>query len=187
MIQYNRTHSIDFFGKLENVGTISTMNTWRDLHLIPTKKPYIAYPEMQLNLVSIPVSNKVLDLTNYLRPNDPVSSARKGEWEFIVETDLWGSVENAYNYLLANLHGRRLYCELQDDPGKVYRGRFMVTSFDSTSTYPMVRISYTVSPEYKTIVTAQADGSETYIYDAVIEEEEIQPEAEWQDAELYDL
>ena len=185
-ILYDGSHSIDFFGDIQKRGTMAAINTWRDLHLIPTSKPYVNPPEVNFNIVSVPGSNRVLDLTNYLYSNDLIFSTRKGEWEFIIDLEHWKSAENAYAYLMANFHGRRTYCELQDDPETVYKGRVSISSFKSGDNYPTVTLSYLFSPTFHHYKSTEEDGSQVY-GEAVIEVDDIEKENEYVDIDPEDI
>lgn len=161
MIQYNGQHSIDFFSDLSDAGTLSTKNTWRDWRIVPSKKPYVTPPSLKTNIVQIPGSNRLLDLSEYLT-GGPTFEARTGEWEFIVDLDYWGDSELVYSYFLANLHAKKLYCELQDNPGIIYTGRFSVTDFESSDTYPVLKIGYTISPTFRRRISINSSGE--YVY-----------------------
>lgn len=197
-IQYNGEHSIDFMGDLNKRGTRAAVNTWRDLHLVPSKKPYVAVPEATFNIVTIPGTNKALDLTNYLYSDDAIFSLRKGDWEFIVDVDGWGGDSSrAFAYFYANFHGKRLYCELQDDPGKVYFGRFIISDFSSEAYYPVLKMSYTISSSVNMVYRIRthdstdnpnppSDITEIYCNIVIPDDIVITDELAYQEYPLYD-
>lgn len=175
MIQYDGQHSIDFFSDIADAGTLNTKNTWRDWHIVPTKKPYVAPAPIKTNIVQVPGSNRLIDLTEYLT-GAPMYEARTGEWEFVVDLDYWGDSDVAYAYFLANLQGKRVYCELQDNPGIVYIGRFSISEFESSSTYPVFKIGYTISPTFKRRTSINTSGAYEYTTDTSIQAMEVDQE-----------
>lgn len=186
MIQYDGQHSIDFFGDLDDRGTLNAKNTWRDWHIVPTSKPYVPVGEPQFNLVQIPGSNRILDLTDYLI-GKPVYGVRSGEWEFIVDLDYWKSSSFAYSYFMANIHGAKFYCELQDEPGVVYLGRFAIGDYQSSSSYPILKISYKISPTFKVASGINNNGTTNYTDETIPVADNIEIDSEWVDSEIYDL
>ena len=186
MIQYNGSHSIDFFGDLNDRGTLNAKNTWRDWHLVPTAKPYVIPAEPQFNLVTIPGSNRILDLTDYLT-GSPVYSIRSGEWEFIVDLEYWKDSSYAYSYFMANIHGLKLYCELQDNPGTVYTGRFAISEYASSESYPVMKIKYNISPTSKVVTSQNSSGQDVYTDGGTVESVDVEQEISVIDAELHDL
>lgn len=186
MIQYNGSHSIDFFGKLSDRGTLNAKNTWRDWHLVPSSKPYVSPAEPQFNLVTIPGSNRILDLTDYLT-GSPVYSIRSGDWEFIVDLEYWKDSNFAYALFMANIHGKKLYCELQDNPEVVYLGRFSISEFASSQTYPVIKISYKISPTFKLVTSQDSSGQDIYTDETIIESGDIEQENPTVEVPLYDL
>lgn len=143
---YDGKHSINFFNDLKAGSRLDGKhNTWIDWHLIPTKKPYIAPAQPEFRLMRIPASNAVMDISDYYAGGMRYSM-RSGEWEFLVDLNYWKSSNDALSYFLANLHGKKLYCELTDAPGTAYCGRFSVTSYESSSSYPIMRVSYQIFP-----------------------------------------
>ena len=175
MIQYNGQHTIDFFSDVDDAGTLNTKNTWRDWHIVPSSKLYVVPAPVKTNIVQVPGSNKLIDLTEYLT-GSPMFEARSGEWEFIVDLDFWGSSDEAYSYFIANIHGRKLYCELQDNPGIVYIGRFSVSGFESSSTYPILKISYTISPTIMKRGSINSNGNYNYSDEVIIQSVDIEDE-----------
>ncbi len=185
MIQYNGQHSIDFFSELSDAGTLNAKNTWRDWRIVPSTKPYVVPAPVKTNIVQVPGSNRLIDLTEYLT-GAPMFEARTGEWEFIVDLDWWGSSDEAYAYFLANIHGRKMYCELQDNQGIIYTGRFSVSDFESSSSYPILKIGYTISPSIKRRNSITNDGEYSYVDDVTVQSVDIDQETN-SIANLYDL
>ena len=145
-IIYNGEHSINFFSSLNDGSRLDAVhNTWRDWHLIPTKKPYVAPAQPEFRLMQIPASNAVMDLSDYYAGGMRYG-VRSGDWEFLVDADKWGTSNDALNYFLANIHGKKLYCELTDNLGTAYCGRFAVTGFESSDSLPVLKISYQIFP-----------------------------------------
>ena len=186
MIQYYGAHSIDFFGNLNDRGTLNAKNTWRDWHLVPSSKQYVAPAEPEFNIVKIPGSNRILDLTDYLT-GAPAYSERSGEWEFIVDLDYWKDSNYAYAYFLANIHGAKLYCELQDFPGAVYSGRFSIKEFESSESFPIIKIGYTISPRVKVVTSQDNSGNDVYSNEVTKESVNVEKELSTISSGIYDL
>lgn len=150
-VQYNGEHSIDFV-KLEGLETSTVcMNSWDDYFLVPTSKLYIEPPEINLQTVNIPLTNKRIDITSKL-PEGAVSGMRKGNWEFIIDHDKWferfPGINWSYIYhnLFKNIRGNRFEFQLHDyAPMKTYTGRLSVKDYSSEKDYSKIRISYYIT------------------------------------------
>lgn len=138
-------HSITF-GSLSG-GKIVGKNTWDDWHLIPSSRPKVSLPGVQLNIVDIPGRDGGLDFSDYLT-GQPVLSDRSGSWEFLVDNDHedWMTIKTA---IMDYLHGKRLQCALEDDPSYYYEGRFNLNEWRSESWNSVVIIDYVVGPSKK--------------------------------------
>lgn len=177
-ILYDGKHSINFFSDLKTGSRLDGKhNTWIDWHLIPTKKPYIAPAQPEFRLMQIPASNAIMDISDYYAGGMRYG-IRSGEWEFFVDIDKWGSSNAALSYFLANLHGKKLYCELTDNVGTAYCGRFAVSNFESSSGLPILRLSYQIFPTVGVageIVYDEDSGSWIIRYDdsTVVEDPDV--------------
>lgn len=148
LVMYDGVHSINFFSDLKYYGgrLDGVFNTWTNWHLIPKVKPYVSTATPNFKLMQLPVSNAVMDLTDYYAGGMHYGM-RSGEWEFLVDINQWSSSNEAFSYFLANIHGKKLYCELTDHPGTVYYGCFSIISYESSENFPSMKISYQIFPE----------------------------------------
>lgn len=191
LVVYDGKHSINFFNDMKYAGhTDNVFNTWRDWHLIPAKKPYVAPAEPEIKLMQIPASNAILDLTDYYSGGMRYS-IRSGEWEFFVDLNWWQTSNAALSYFISNLHGKKLFCELTDHLGTIYSGRFVISGFESTQTLPVLKITYRIYPTVGVAGSMQYDDEEGWIihYDetADYDDDEIPEEIEpWVDPSLCD-
>ena len=139
-------HSITF-GKLVNFNGTSIIkgkNTWDDWHLIPSSRPLVNPPSPNLNIVSIPGSNNVINLSNVLTGNTTYSW-RSGSWSLIAENGFkaWHVL---YTEIMKYLHGKSYKCVLEDDLEHYYDGFFRVTGWDSGPNYSTITIDYNLYP-----------------------------------------
>lgn len=148
-------HSITFGdGTLNSKGQFTGTNTWDDWYLIPTSRPNVASPGVSTNLVEIPGRHGSLDMSEWLT-NGIVYGDRSGSWEFAVDNDHegWVSIKSK---ILKFLHGQRMKCVLEDDPGWYYIGRFSLNEWRSESWYSTIVINYVLEP-YKYNINAGGD------------------------------
>lgn len=146
-VVYGGQHSISFI-KTNSNETNEIKNTWDDWHLIPAERPIVNPPQPALSLISIPGSSNVLDLTEVLGSIN--FSMRTGEWEFYVDNDQWIDWPEAFNTISQFINGQRLKCVLDDDPTKVYRGRFTFSGWKNEDSYSSVTIKYDLEYYYDT-------------------------------------
>ena len=143
---YDGSHSITFGDGTFNIdtGRLTGKNTWLDWHLIPASRPDVATPNYTQKMVVIPGHPGALDLSVYLTGN-PIYENRTGSWDFIVDNyhESWVSIKNN---VMSYLHGQRMKCILDDDPGYYYMGRFKVDSMRSDSSNSRITISYVLDP-----------------------------------------
>lgn len=145
---YDGTHSITFgpeskfsiYGKLLN-----SKNTWNDWHLIPSSRPDLAAPGVESHLVTVPGRSGSIDLSDWIT-GGPVYTDRTGSWEFFVNNDNgvdnWSTVRDSVTEFL---HGKRMFCVVEDDPDWVLNGRFRVEP-KSGELYSTITISYVLEP-----------------------------------------
>lgn len=153
-------HSITFSNgspTLDSHSRFIGTNTWDDWHLIPSSRPVVASPGVTTNMVSIPGREGSLDMSEYLT-GGIIYGDRSGSWEFYVDNDheSWITVKNK---IMDFLHGKKLKCVLEDDPGYYYEGRFTLNEWRSEATNSIVVINYVVGP-YKTFI----DSSSAHLY-----------------------
>lgn len=138
--------------------TIDGINTWDDLHLIPTSRPLVNPPSVSMNQVAIPGMDGFIDLTELLsgRVN---YGARQGSWEFIAHPD-WTDAEPwhyKYSRIMQLFHGKAVsQVILEDDPGFYYTGRISVNQWRSGESWSTVTLDYVLQP-YKHEVFSSTD------------------------------
>ena len=147
---YNGEFSVHFWEEYirmysENGQSFSTpairyRNTWLDYNLIPEKPPYIALPEVNYSIVSIPNSSDRIDITEFM-PGGQTYGNRKGSWKFYIDHDRWASWAIQKDLLSEFLHGKRLVVRL-DDSEEFYIGRFRISDYKSEKDYSTCTIEY---------------------------------------------
>lgn len=148
-------HSITF-GKLtysDGVSSIKGKNTWDDWHLIPSSRPLVNPPPPNLNIVNIPGTNEVINLTNVLTGN-MTYSWRSGSWSFIAENG-FKAWHNLYTEIMKYLHGKSYRCILEDDQDHYYDGYFTVSGWNSGPNYSTITIDYKLYPFKFSLQSAQ--------------------------------
>lgn len=144
-IVYNGEHSI----------TIGSEHTWKNWHLIPTSRPLVNPPKMNVKYVEVPGLNGSIDLTTSLT-SYPSYSNRTGSWEFIVANGYWKSWAEAYTTIMRRLNTGRKYIILDDDKGFRYTGRVSVNSWKSDKDWSKIVLDYNVGP-FKHELTSTTD------------------------------
>ena len=129
-----------------------TVNTWDDWHLVPTSRPVFQQPSTKTNYIEIPGSDGSLDLTEVLTGR-PTYQNREGSIEFIVMNGYRSSWAGGHSRFANWLHGKKLRCVLDDDPGYYYEGRFAIDEWTSNNdgTWSNITIGYNVDPYKYTI------------------------------------
>lgn len=133
---------------------ISGRNTFDAWGLIPTSRPVVAPPKVKTTYVELPASNGVLDYTGMLQGSVPYGQ-REGSWEFALKPgSRWADV---YSALLNYLHGRQHTVILEDDPKYQYTGRLEVNSWNSSKSYSLITVDYSLD-SFKQSVEASNAG-----------------------------
>lgn len=140
---YNGEHSI----------TISGKNTWKDWHMAPQSRPFVADPPVKEEYVDVPGADGSLDYTDILT-GAPRYGQRTGSWDFIIENG-WAPWYETQSKLLNFLHGKKHRIVLDDDPEHYYTGRLTLKTKFNTKDYNQVQISYNLNP-YKYPVNSTA-------------------------------
>ena len=167
-VTYNGLHSITFIESDQDLSPgetltsfISAKNTWIDLHLIPSSRPFVETPEAVIQMYNDTVSSKVFDITDSVAGGQRFGQM-KGGWKFYIDHDKWPNWSTAKNEIEDYINGKKLYCFLTDDRTKLYHGRFILSSWDDGSNYSSITIEYdfdygddyNISDDLYTIVTA---------------------------------
>lgn len=144
---YDETHSITFATEVsvDKDGRLIGQNTWTSWHLIPANRPSVAPPAFSPKMVEIPGRDDgPIDISEYLT-GAPNFGSRTGSWDFYVDNDheKWNSI---YQNMLYALHGKQLYCMLDDDRPFYYKGRFTVGQYNADKSNSRIQISYTLEP-----------------------------------------
>lgn len=159
-VSYDGVHSIligDFVnGKYEDSGFI---DTWKDLHLIPTSVPVIQPPPLKTNTIEVPGSNGIVDMTEVL-VGRPLYENRTGSIDFYIDNSSteycpdgeyrW---DHAYDKLLNTLHGFRKKVILTDSRSFYYEGRVSVNSYKSDKLTGTITLDYDLDPFKMTVFT----------------------------------
>lgn len=140
-VYYDGSHSVTFY--YTDNGSYYKKNTWDDFHLVPASRPYVVAPSPNIQLVTLPRSNNVLDVTNALS-RDIVYNAREGDWEFYIDHDKWNSWMEAFDTIGDVLNGRAFKIVLEDQPDIRYTGRINLSSYNPGGDYSRVSIHYNI-------------------------------------------
>lgn len=132
---YSGIHSIDF------IQNDSRLNTWRDFHLIPTKRPELVDPVPNSQSVMIPGTDKRIDIVSSL-PEGITYDIRQGSWEFVIDHDQWSSWDEAYRELAKAINGNAMTIMLDDGSVYGYSGRLRVSGYNPGSNWSTITIMY---------------------------------------------
>lgn len=104
-------------------------HSYREWGLLLKERPYISPPEPKMNLVEVPGSDIVIDLTESLTGKVHYGM-REGKFKFHVMNGRseWSAV---YAALLNDLHGKRVQIVLDDDPNYYWLGRVTINDWES--------------------------------------------------------
>lgn len=135
-------------GTLAGTSRSIHINTWDDWHLIPTSRPTIVHPMIEMNLQDINGLEGQADYTEYIT-GQPEWNDRKGSFEFYVANgyENWKTIRENIIY---SIHGKRLRMTLEEDPTHWYIGRFTLSDWKSEANWSKVNIGYQLEP-YKYI------------------------------------
>lgn len=130
-------------------------NTWDDWHLIPSTRPLVNPPRPNTKGVQIPGMNGTVDMSRVLTGYMTYQN-RSGSWEFIVENGHldWATT---YSTIMAYLHGKEMYCVLEDDDKYFYKGLLSVNSWKSDKSWSLIAIDYDLYPYKQTIQSYDED------------------------------
>lgn len=146
-VMYNGEHSIDIYTDVDygfdvtTDLTIKPLNTWTDLHLIPASRPFISIPQANINLVNVPGSSRSLDLTHLLG-STTTFGRYTGSWEFYIDHDKWNTWDECFDYLITNLHGKKVGIVLGNKRRTMYNGRLTVGEYSPDSNYTTITLNY---------------------------------------------
>ena len=133
--------------------TFGDKNTWDDWHLIPTSRPFVPPPSPDINEVSIPGMNGVIDLTELLTGYTTFGN-RSGSFQFYVMDEYWPNWQTAYSTIMAYLNGKHMTMILDDDPGYFYDGRFTVSQWNSGKNVSSITITFSVHPYKQSLISS---------------------------------
>lgn len=139
-IYYNGKHSITFTRISDGV----VKNTWRDLYLVPSTRPSIAPPNPKIQMIVLPRSNVVLDLTNSLSKNI-IYEGCEGKWDFYIDHDRWPHWADAFDAIGGFFDGTMFRVTLEDDPENYYTGIIKINGYSPDASYSKVTIDYNLN------------------------------------------
>lgn len=140
-VVYFNDHSITFLFSWSGTTVNGYRRSWYDLGLIPAKRPSVAASQPRLKLISIPGSNKKLDLTD-TTPGGLTFGRRTGQWEFYIDTSKWNSLAECIETLGGHFNGNYMAVVLEDDHSHYYAGRLTLTDVTNDGGQPKVTINY---------------------------------------------
>ena len=135
-IQYDGTHSINFFNLSESEPLCH--NSWTDFHLVPSKRPHVNNPSLNYQYASIPNSNTRKDVSAAYNRGQ-----RNGEWEFYIDYDEWEDWATCYRAMVNYLHGFKMAVRLKDhEYDRMYEGRIVVKNYAPGNDYSKITLEY---------------------------------------------
>jgi len=143
---YDGTHAVLFTKKetRNNTNVEVSKHTWLDWHLIPSKRPQTAPPNVKTNYVDIPGAHSKLDLSNVLT-GAPRFENRSGSMEFILMNKSINSEGRPelekywwerYSEIMNFLHGQVVNIQFFDECSDAYFEKF--NNLDASRPQPPV-------------------------------------------------
>lgn len=119
-------------------------HSYREYGLLLKSRPVISPPEPKTNVIEVPGSDVIIDLTESLTGKVHYGM-REGKFEFHVLNGRseWSAV---YAALLNDLHGKRLQIVLDDDPNYYYVGRVTINDMESDKKTATIVLSAQLEP-----------------------------------------
>lgn len=145
-------HSIYFFrGNVDTLDVEEATNTFKDWHIVPLGRPVIVPPVQKLQVIDIPGTNGIMDLSNSLTKY-PVFENRQGTFKFAVDHDRIDT-PTIYTKILRFIQGTNVKMILEDDPEYFYEGRVFINNIDprSDGTWTEIEFGYDLYPYRKNI------------------------------------
>ena len=138
-------HSVQFC-PFNILNTNKGFNSWKDWHMVPTKRPSIETRKLRTEYITVPGRDGVLDFTE--SNGRDFSDRRVGSLEFVVVHEAhpdksWAEV---YSEILNNLHGKKLKVVLLDAPAYYYTGRIYVNQWKSDPHWSTITLDYDFFP-----------------------------------------
>jgi len=167
---YDGTHAVLFTKKetRNNTNVEVSKHTWLDWHLIPSKRPQTAPPNVKTNYVDIPGAHSKLDLSNVLT-GAPRFENRSGSMEFILMNKSINSEGRPelekywwerYSEIMNFLHGQVVNIQFFDECSDAY-----FEKFNTEEHLPVVSTMPTPSSsELNKMVKYIGTTTETYTY-----------------------
>lgn len=134
----------------------SSINTYDDWYMAPTSRPSFSPPSFDMQTVTIPGRNGLLDVTTSLT-KFPTFGNRNGSFEFLIHPESPMTWYETYSKVANYLHGQTKKVSLEDDSAYWYKGRFWLDNFRSNEHYSTITISYSVEPYKKSKWTTLED------------------------------
>ena len=162
-LTYSGEHSIKISTRqYDGVNYNAYVDTWKDLQLIPSSRPYVKPPEVKEEYVEIPGMMGALDYTELLS-HQPIFSNRKGSWEFMLP-NLSDGVDRGMSWaeelskkFLMPFHGKKCRIILSDDPLHYYNGRIKINDYKKDKERSTIVFDYNLEPYKNPIATAEEE------------------------------
>ena len=137
-------YSIDFGDFDANENFVSQANTWEDWHLIPSSRPTIAHPEMEITIEEVAGYDGGQDTTELI-PGGVIWGDRTGSIEFYVMNGYedWKTIRSK---IISVIHGKQLKMRLEEEPDCYYEGSFKFNDWRSEPQFSKVVIEYQLQP-----------------------------------------
>lgn len=119
-------------------------HTYRDWGLVLKSRPVISAPTPKVKMISVPGSDRVIDLTEHLTGSVHYEP-RTISFEFVMlaRRTQWASLHSS---ILDYLHGKSIRIIFDDDPNYFYTGRVTVGTLDVAKETAILAMTATVEP-----------------------------------------
>lgn len=119
-------------------------HSYRDWALVLRHRPKVSPPTPKQKLISVPGSDRIIDLTQLLTGNVHYEP-RTITMEFIMTADRerWADL---YSDILDALHGKSVKIVMDNDPNWYYKGRVIVGDLEAEKRTANLMMTATVEP-----------------------------------------
>lgn len=128
-----------------NFGSVNTYDDW---FLVPTSRPSFSPPSFDIQTISIPGKDGLLDLSTSLTKY-PTYGNRTGSLEFLIHPESPYTWSEIYSKVANYLHGQNKRVSFEDDPAYWYDGRLWLNNFVTGEHYSTITIDYSMQPYKK--------------------------------------
>ena len=119
-------------------------HTYRDWGLLLRSRPQITPPAPKLKMISVPGSDRIIDLTQALT-GEVHYEPRTISFEFVTGAPR-ETLANLHSDILTYMHGKTVKIIMDDDPNWYYTGRVTVGDLEADKRTATLTMTATVEP-----------------------------------------